>query len=192
MKTNKYCFNCNDEVVTNIVEEMEVFNVKGMDISILSKKRVCSVCNEEIFDKELDSNTLYEVYEQYKKLNHLLTSEEIKKIRNKYGISQKGLALLLGWGEKTITRYENGSIQNNSHDTVLKSINEYQNFIVFWSKNKDKLSEMERDKVEENLYKDITSFTLKVVYKKPKQYTNVNSFVMVNDLKENEYRMAVV
>lgn len=192
MKTNKYCFNCNDEVVTNIVEETEVFNVKGMDISILSKKRVCSVCNEEIFDKELDSNTLFEVYEKYKKLNHLLTSEEIKKIRNKYGISQKGLALLLGWGEKTITRYENGSIQNKSHDTVLKSINEYQNFISFWSKNKELLSETEKNKVEENLYKDITSFTLKVVYKRPKQYTNVNSFVMVNDLKENEYRMAVI
>lgn len=35
----------------------------------------------------------------------------------------------MGWGEKTITRYENDAIQDKSHDTILKSIIDYDGFI---------------------------------------------------------------
>lgn len=34
--------------------------------------------------------------------------EEIKKIREQYGLSQRSFAKLLNWGDKTICRYENG------------------------------------------------------------------------------------
>ena len=37
-------------------------------------------------------------------------------------MSQSDLALILGWGEVTITRYETKEIQNEKYDAVLRKI----------------------------------------------------------------------
>ncbi len=61
----------------------------------------------------------------------LLTSDEIIKIREKYGISQKEFSEVLGWGGRaTITRYENHQVQDRVHDDVLKKLAMTQN--GFW------------------------------------------------------------
>jgi len=166
MDNIRFCYECVKNVNTEIVESYETFNVKGMEIKVLSKKRVCSECGEEMSDVELDDATLTKAYEKYKAKNNMLTSNEIKEIRKKYSISQKGLALLLGWGEKTITRYENGSLQDKTHDSILKSIRDYNKFIEYWEKNSNKLSETERLRVETKLNLSTSKIiTLRVPYK---------------------------
>ena len=60
----------------------------------------------------------------YRKKEGLLTSAQIGEIRAKYGISQSDLCLLLGWGSKTITRYESHQVQDKAHDTILKKIDQ--------------------------------------------------------------------
>ena len=37
-----------------------------------------------------------------------LTAQDIKRIRRKYGLTQQGFARLLGLGEASVVRYENG------------------------------------------------------------------------------------
>lgn len=195
MKTNMICFNCRKEVPTKIVEEMETYNVKGTNISLMSNKRICSCCGEEIFDKELDSITLFNAYEKYKKINGFLTSKEIIDLRKKYSISQKALSKLLGWGEKTITRYENGSIQDKTHDSILKSIVNRDGFIRIWDSNKHVLSYREISKIEEKLYPNINTlntFYIRVYYKKKRPYNlsiNINNKENVVDCKN---RMVMV
>lgn len=49
--------------------------------------------------------------DEYRTKNNLLTSIEIKQIRNKYKVTQAELSFLLGLGEVTITRYETKQIQ---------------------------------------------------------------------------------
>ena len=56
----------------------------------------------------------------YRESEGLLTSAEIVAIRKQYGITQKDLCILLGWGSKTITRYESHQVQDRAHDTILK------------------------------------------------------------------------
>lgn len=58
----------------------------------------------------------------YRRLAGLLTGDEIKAIREKYGISQTDLAIMLGWGAKTITRYEGHQIQDAAHDTLMRKL----------------------------------------------------------------------
>ena len=60
----------------------------------------------------------------YRRAEGLLTSAEISGIRVKYGISQSDLCILLGWGGKTITRYESHQVQDKAHDTILKKIDQ--------------------------------------------------------------------
>lgn len=58
----------------------------------------------------------------YRKKTGLLISDQISAIRAKYNISQSDLCTLLGWGKKTIARYERHQVQDVAHDTILRKI----------------------------------------------------------------------
>ena len=62
------------------------------------------------------------LYNEYRKLNSLLLPEEIKSIREKYGVTQVEFAQILGLGDKTITRYENGSLQDTAQNNLIKIV----------------------------------------------------------------------
>lgn len=64
------------------------------------------------------------IKDAYRRKQRLLTSKDINAIRGKYGISQSDLCILLGWGAKTITRYESHQVQDKAHDTILKKLNQ--------------------------------------------------------------------
>jgi putative zinc finger/helix-turn-helix YgiT family protein len=77
----------------------------------------CTSCGEEILPDEL---TKAIEAEQYRRLG-LLTPSEIRQVRQKTGLSAVDLANLLGVGEKSYTRWENGrSMQNRSNDTLIR------------------------------------------------------------------------
>ena len=66
----------------------------------------------------------------YKKKVGLLTSHEIINIRNKYSFSQGGLAKILGWGAKTITRYESYQIQDVAHNDLLLNVDNNPKWVL--------------------------------------------------------------
>ena len=142
-----YCPSCEKECTTKVVEQNETLKVKGQDITLKVKVRICEKCGEEIIDKELDNESLKAFYEEYKKINNLLTTAEIKEIRNQWGLSQSQFALLLGMGEKTITRYENGNIQDETHDNLIRLARETESFRTLWDVRKDKLDRKTQNKV---------------------------------------------
>lgn len=53
----------------------------------------------------------------------------------------------MGFGLKTITRYENGAIQDNTHDNLLRLANIEENFWALWIMNKDNLTDSENMKI---------------------------------------------
>lgn len=123
MNEKEYCPNCKKMVDTRITEKYETLNVRGQEITLKVKVRICLECGNSIFDEELDDETLKMFYDEYRRLNNLLFPEEIKKIREKYNMSQTEFAKLLGMGEKTIARYENGAIQERVHDNLIRVVN---------------------------------------------------------------------
>ena len=62
------------------------------------------------------------MYDEYKKRVGLLTSKEIIAIRKKLNLTQEGLARIMGCGLKTITRYENGAIQDKVFDNFIRCL----------------------------------------------------------------------
>ncbi|WP_244094668.1 type II TA system antitoxin MqsA family protein [Dorea formicigenerans] len=77
----------------------------------------------------------------YRKKEGFLTSSDIRNIREKYGISQSDLCMLLGWGGKTITRYESHQVQDKAHDTILKKIDQdLEWFLSLLNDAKDNIS----------------------------------------------------
>lgn len=143
----KYCDACGKEVQVKTLTKREIFNVCGEDIEADVQVMVCADCGEEIFDEELDSATLIHAYNEYRKRHKLLLPEEIRKIREQYGLSQRSFAKLLNWGDKTINRYENGSIQDKAHNSLLLFLRKPENMRSYLAENEVMLDDKQKEKL---------------------------------------------
>jgi len=135
-----FCPNCEEYTDVILKTEKEIYNVRGEPIEIEAEVTICQKCGDKIFDEERDSRNLEKAYNLYREKHKLLPLDEIRTIREKYGLSQRALSRLLGWGEITIHRYENGAIQDNVHDSTLRLIEDPQNMQKFLEANRNKLT----------------------------------------------------
>ena len=146
-----YCEVCEKEVETKVITRKETFNVCGEDIEVNAQIMVCADCGEELFNEELDSKTLICAYNEYRRKHKLLFPEEIKRIREQYGLSQRSFAKLLNWGDKTIHRYENGAIQDRVHNSLLLFLREPENMRTYLLENEVTIDEKQKARLLETV-----------------------------------------
>lgn len=144
----KYCEVCGKEVNASVVRVEETYTVYGEPITIEAQVVTCPECGEDLYDEELDNSTLLRAYARYRKNHKLLLPDEIKEIREQYGLSQRSFAKLLNWGDKTIHRYENGSLQDKAHNSLLLFLREPNNMRSYLSDNEVGLDTTQRDKLQ--------------------------------------------
>ena len=129
MKNDKaYCLVCDKEVKFIIKNENEQCRIRGVDILYSALKAYCPVCNKDLFVSEFEKINRINRFDEYKKQNGLLTSQDIIAIRNKYGLSQTKLANVIMCGEKNIARYETGTIQDRHIDLLLRILDEHPEY----------------------------------------------------------------
>lgn len=108
------------EVKTVLVEETDTF--KNSKVDYEASYLLCENAEELYMEESQIQENDIRLKNAYRRKKGLLTSEEIVAIRLKYGITQSDLCVLLGWGAKTITRYESHQVQDRAHDTILRKI----------------------------------------------------------------------
>lgn len=118
----KMCPYCMKVHEIDTVKIMDSTTFKGEPIEYLATYEHCSITNEYYQTEEQMDQSFVEMKDAYRKKIGRLTTEEICKIRQKYSISQTDLAILLGWGEKTIARYEGQQVQDAAHDSILRKL----------------------------------------------------------------------
>lgn len=124
MKTNEsfICEKCGPVSKTRVERRAETYPVKGEGTTITASVRVCGRCGKGVHDDALDSENIGTAYALYRQNHHIISPGEIRAMRESYGLSQRSLGALLGWGEVTIHRYENGSLPDDAHSQVLRFI----------------------------------------------------------------------
>ena len=121
-KTKKICPCCMTEHEVQTVQVKESASFKGRTVRYNAVYEYCDLADELYAnEKQLQENDI-RLKNAYRKAEGLLTSDEIASIRKKYDISQNDLSILLGWGVKTITRYESHQVQDRAHDSILKKL----------------------------------------------------------------------
>lgn len=115
--------------------------VKGIEITFDEYYRIDQNTGEEIFDRELEIKNDADLYDIYKKQKGLLTISEIKDIRKKYDMNQKEYALAIGVGEVTVNRFENGAIQTEATDAIIRLSEDPDNMYNLLTKNQINISE---------------------------------------------------
>jgi putative zinc finger/helix-turn-helix YgiT family protein len=105
-----------------IVEVEETNTFKGESVTFNAIYEYCVNTGEYSETEELMKANDLAQKDAYRRKVRLLTSDEIKKIRSKYGVNQKDFSEVLGWGQATIARYENHQVQDRAHDNILRKI----------------------------------------------------------------------
>ncbi len=146
-----FCINCRSSVAATIEARRETFPVRGEDIEVETQVAVCPECGEDLSIEELDILALEKAFTEYRRRHGLLSPEEIRQIREKYGLSQRAFALVLGWGEITVHRYEIGSLQDPAHDTQLRMAADPSNMALLLSTNGSRLTARQRARLESAL-----------------------------------------
>lgn len=123
IKTEKMlCTCCMEEHEVKIVSVKEHTTYKDVELEYEAIYHYCDAAEELYMDElQIQENDI-RMKDAYRKQAGLLLSSQISGIRVKYGISQSDLCVLLGWGGKTITRYESHQVQDKAHDYILKKI----------------------------------------------------------------------
>lgn len=148
----KFCGNCEAMHEVNEKTELREYEIKKTKVAAEITILTCNHCGEEIYDKETEIKNDILLFDAYKLKNNLLTSKEIISIREKYGLSQATFSKILGFGLKTITRYENGAIQDSTHDNLLRLVGSDFNFFSLWYLNKNNLTQVENKKISSRFH----------------------------------------
>jgi len=116
----KECPICGNNKITRDIRNV-VFEYKGQKITIKQPGLYCDECGEAFYDSNDIKATKKELADFKRKVDNLLTSQEIKRIRKKLSLTQKDASLLFGGGVRAFYKYESGEInQTKSVDLLLR------------------------------------------------------------------------
>lgn len=127
---NRRCEVCGSED-TEFLEGNEIFTYKGHDIEVPGYKKLrCHNCGEAVAEPESVKASLPIVRDAQRRIDGLLTGNEIKNIRKSLGYTQEQMGNILGGGEKAFARYETGKVmQSKPMDNLLRILREYPDAI---------------------------------------------------------------
>lgn len=113
---------------------------------------------QEFATGKMESNNLLNARNAYRKAHGLLTSNDIVSIRNKYGLSQVDLSIMLGCGEATISRYESKAIQDDAYDNMLRIV-QYYPFIALelLRKNEDHFNDAKITEIKQHIVDSLSN-----------------------------------
>lgn len=134
-----------------VEERIATYTVKGTEVTFKERIKIDDITGEEIYDPVLEQENDVRLYNEYRRIKGLLLPNEIKEIREKFGLTQVMFGKILGFGDKTIARYENGSLQDTAQDNLIKIIGrnpkEFLKLLIECKKIKNELSKQEFDEL---------------------------------------------
>lgn len=144
---NSFCPHCEKTTAATMVDAIVPHTIKGIDVEVAARLVKCNECGHEFNSPELDQDVAAMALEAYRAKVGLLTPDQIRDFRTNFDLTQQELARLLGWGITTLSRYENGAIQDEAHDRALRMIMRPATLMAELKQRPDVMTPERRDKV---------------------------------------------
>lgn len=107
--------------VTVLVEAPNTLTMGDRPVTFADRFYRCDRCDEGFFLGEMMDDSLRRATAVIRAEDGLLGPDEIVGLRKRYGLTQAQLERLIGAGEKTVVRWERGTVaQNKTADTLLR------------------------------------------------------------------------
>ncbi len=176
---NKLCLSCMEEHDVQVVALLEENIFNGKVVQYTAIYEYCENADEYTQTEEMIRINDITFKDAYKKQMNLLASSEIIEIRNIYDVSQKDLAIILGWGQATITRYEKYQVQDTAHDDVLRKIKEDPKWFL-------KLLERSKEWLSNKAYKKYHNRANSIIKSKKNDFVKELIEIQYIDISEEE------
>jgi putative zinc finger/helix-turn-helix YgiT family protein len=107
------------------------FSMQGRKVVVDATFYRCTKCGEEFVRPGMGDSMLTAAATEVRRQHRFLMPDEIRAIRLSYGLTQAGLEQLIGSGEKTVTRWEKGSVaQTATADTLLRVLRDHPDVVA--------------------------------------------------------------
>lgn len=143
-----FCPECESMSGRRIEHRQETLPVRGVPITVDADVAICLNCGQAVEDRVLDEATLGRAYAAYRQQYGIIAPDQIRALRERYGLSQRAFGRLLGWGEITVHRYETGAIPDGVHNDLLLLLQDEEAMHKFVARHEDRLSERDRQVVD--------------------------------------------
>ena len=107
--------------------------INGEEVTVPSASHLsCPKCGEIVLRFQEAKRLHQDASEIYRRKHHLLSADEIRAIRQRFGLKQADLARLLRLGANTISRWESGrNVQTAAMDVLLRMIRDLPGSIEY-------------------------------------------------------------
>lgn len=105
-----------------LVEDTEVQDFRKEQYTVHVRYYECKDTGEQFTTDEQDEQLCNELYNQYRIRHGIPFPDEIKKIREHYGLSYSQITQIVGFGQNQWRQYENGSIPSESNGKSIVAI----------------------------------------------------------------------
>ena len=148
---NGKCPNCANDSSLTLNRRVEDIVVRGEVIPVEVEYYHCEACGEEFEVSRPGYDPAAVAYVEYRRRKGFVTPEEIRSFRKKYGLTQKEFSDLLGIGFVSLNRYENGALQDEAHDRILRLGMDPHNLRKLIEENPGTVNEQTRREVIERI-----------------------------------------
>ena len=111
----------------------------------------CDETKERFTTTALDEVNVGQVYNQYRAKYGIPFPDEIKRIRQRYGLPASKMSQILGFGDNQYRLYENGDMPSETNGKILMSIQNPQIFESFVINARNQFEEEEPNVTGVNL-----------------------------------------
>lgn len=146
------CPLCNGKM-NLIINEKNYIEFKKNKFEIFETYYRCLKCGEKIVEDKTGDKNLLQVYNQYREKHKIFFPEEITSLRERYGLTKTKMSFALGWGENTYANYEKGVIPSESHNSLMKLIEDPEQFLKLVELRNDLFSDVEREELKKRIEK---------------------------------------
>lgn len=112
-----------------LVREQDTLTFRKENFPIVYHDYLCEDSGERFTDEYLDTIHLTQVHNQYREKYGIPFPEEIRQIREQYGISASKMSEILGLGVNTYRLYENGEMPTVANGRLILSVRNPDDFV---------------------------------------------------------------
>ena len=138
-----FCIECRKDTEYELKEEIRTKMIKDKVYEYKTIVAYCKDCGEEMSLPGLNDKDMELFDKQYRKIEGIISIEEIAKIMDVYNIGKAPLSLALGFGEITVSRYLEGQMPSKKYSDIMREV--LYNYEVMENKlfeNKEKVGEV--------------------------------------------------
>ena len=104
------------------IRDVEEKTFRGEKYTVNVRYYQCEDTGEQFTTTEQDNLWTGELYDQYRKKHGIPSAQEIKALRENYGLNRTQLSRMLGFGINQLKNYEDGQVPSESNGKMLRIV----------------------------------------------------------------------